>query len=224
MKAMILAAGRGKRMRPLTDTTPKPLLPVGGKPLISYHIEALCEAGVRELVINLGHLGEQIPAVLGDGRQFGVRIDYSREPEDALETGGGIFQALPLLGTAPFMVINGDIWSDYDYARLPHRWAGRDWAHLVLVDNPPHHPGGDFALAHQRVMEAAAGRLTFSGISVLHPALFAGCVPGRFQLAPLLRRAMAQDRVGGEHHRGGWCDVGTPERLRRLDQRLRGCP
>ncbi|MCP5425792.1 MAG: nucleotidyltransferase family protein [Gammaproteobacteria bacterium] len=223
MKAMILAAGRGKRMRPLTDTIPKPLLPVAGKPLISHHIEALHAAGIRDVVINLGHLGEQIPAALGNGREYGVTLRYSREPPEALETGGGIFQALPLLGADPFAVINGDIWSDFDYARLTRQGFAQaeDQAHLVLVSNPPHHPQGDFALQDRRVLETDTQRLTFSGISVLHPALFTGCKPGRFQLAPLLRRAMAEGRVSGEHHLGGWCDVGTPERLQTLDRRLR---
>ena len=219
MKAMILAAGRGERMRPLTDHTPKPLLDAGGKPLIVHHIEALQAAGFRKLVINLAHLGGQIRAILEDGAAFGVDIVYSQEPEGALETGGGIFNALPLLGDSPFLVVNGDIWTDYPFAELPPSLTGL--AHLVLVDNPPHHPQGDFALEHGRVEDLGALRLTFSGISILHPALFAGCSPGRFPLAPLLRRAMAAGQVSGERYRGVWRDIGTPERLARLDRLLR---
>ncbi len=218
MKAMILAAGRGERMRPLTDRTPKPLLTVGGKPLIQYHLEALARAGVRDIVINHAHLGAQIEQALGDGSRFGVLIHYSPEPEGALETGGGIFQALPLLGPAPFLVVNGDIWTDYPFERLPERPQGL--AHLVLVGNPPHHPQGDFALHDGQVLEDGGHRLTFSGIGVYVPALFAGCEPGRFPLAPLLRRAMAGGQVGGEHYRGRWVDVGTPGRLAELDAML----
>ena len=216
---MIMAAGRGERMRPLTDGTPKPLLPAGGRPLIVHHIEALREAGFRDLVINLSHLGGQLLAALGDGGRFGVRIAYSEEPEGALETGGGIRQALPLLGAGPFVVINGDIWTDYPFARLPTRPVGL--AHLVLVDNPPHHPEGDFVLADGQVRDRGTSRLTFSGISVLCPELLAGCAPGRFPLAPLLRQAMSRGQVSGEHYPGGWRDIGTPERLRRLDLELR---
>ncbi|UHD18119.1 N-acetylmuramate alpha-1-phosphate uridylyltransferase MurU [Thiocapsa bogorovii] len=228
MKAMILAAGRGNRMRPLTDQVPKPLLEAGGRPLIQYHLERLAAAGIREIVINHAHLGEQIEAALGDGSRFGVHIRYSPE-QTALETGGGIFKALPLLGSDPFLVINGDIWSDIDFTGL--NIAGTDLAHLVLVDNPPHHPGGDFILRNDRVRaegdQAEGGRiegdrrLTFSGVGVYSPGLFAGCRPGAFALAPLLRDAMEQDRVGGEHHRGYWLDIGTPERLAELDRLLR---
>lgn len=219
MKAMILAAGRGERMRPLTDATPKPLLEVGGKALIVYHLEALREAGIREVVINLAHLGEMIRAALGDGGAFGVDIAYSREPEGALETGGGILQALPLLDADPFVVVNGDIWTDYPFSRLPLSPEGL--AHLVLVDNPSQHPEGDFALSGDRVMCSRSQRLTFSGISVLRPELFAGCAPGRFPLTPLLRQATAQGQVGGEYYHGGWFDIGTPQRLGWLDARLR---
>jgi MurNAc alpha-1-phosphate uridylyltransferase len=217
---MILAAGRGERMRPLTDHTPKPLLPVAGRPLIVHHLQALRAAGLTELVINTGHLGEQLPAALGDGRAWGVRITWSPEPPEALETGGGIFQALPLLGAEPFLVVNGDIWTDYPFARLPTTPAGL--AHLVLVDNPPHHPAGDFALAVDgRVAETGAARLTYSGIGVLRLELFAGCAPGRFPLGPLLRRAMAAGQVTGEHYTGDWRDIGTPQRLAELDRELR---
>ncbi|HSH28342.1 MAG TPA: nucleotidyltransferase family protein, partial [Thiohalobacter sp.] len=219
MKAMILAAGRGERMRPLTDHTPKPLLPLAGRALIDYHLAALARAGLREVVINHAHLGEQIEAALGNGSRHGLRISYSSEPAGALETGGGILRALSKLGPDPFLVINGDIWSNYDYARLPHTLEGL--AHLVLVDNPPQHPDGDFHLQPDgRLCEAGGQRLTFSGIGVYHPALFNGCEPGRFPLAPLLRRAIAQGQVSGEHFIGRWVDVGTPQRLRELDREL----
>lgn len=218
MKAMILAAGRGERMRPLTDHTPKPLLQAGGRPLIEYHILALVAAGFRELVINHAHLGDRIERSLGDGSGLGVSIHYSVEAE-ALETGGGIFHALPLLGPGPFLVVNGDVWTDYDFSRLPPEPAGL--AHLVLVDNPPHHPRGDFALAGSRVVSEGESLLTFSGIGVYRPELFAGCSPGKFPLAPLLRQAMAAGQVSGEHYRGRWLDIGTPQRLAELDQWLR---
>ncbi|HCK80772.1 MAG TPA: nucleotidyltransferase family protein [Candidatus Competibacter sp.] len=224
MKAMILAAGRGERMRPLTDHTPKPLLPVAGKPLIVHHLEALQAAGFREIVVNTGHLGEQLPAALGDGHRWGVRIAYSPEPPDALETGGGVFQALPLLGPGPFLVVNGDVWTNYPFARLSTRLAGL--AHLVLVDNPPHHAKGDFSLGDGdgRVGESGTERLTFSGVSVLRPELFAGCRPERFPLGPLLRRAMAINQVSGEHFTGAWRDIGTPQRLAELDRELQQQP
>lgn len=218
MKAMILAAGRGERMRPLTDRTPKPLLKAGGRPLIEHHILALAEAGFTELVVNHAHLGEQIVAALGDGSRFGVRIAYSPERPSALETGGGIHHALPLLGDAPFVVVNGDIWTDFPFARLAQVPAGL--AHLVLVDNPAHHPNGDFALEEGRVVDRPA--FTFSGIGVYHPDLFADCRAGAFPLAPLLRRAMAAGQATGEHYSGRWIDVGTPERLADIDRLLRG--
>ena len=214
MKAMILAAGRGERMRPLTDHTPKPLLVAGGKPLIQHHIERLAAAGIRELVINHAHLGKQIEAALGDGSEFGVEIRYSPE-EPALETGGGIFRALPLLGPEPFLVVNGDVWTDVDLAGLAID-AG-DLAHLVLVDNPSHNPKGDFVLIDDRVQSEGAPRLTFSGIGLYRPELFDGQTPGAFPLAPLLRQAMAAGRVGGQRHDGHWFDIGTPERLAALD-------
>jgi MurNAc alpha-1-phosphate uridylyltransferase len=217
MRAMILAAGRGKRMRPLTDHTPKPLLAVGGKRLIEYHLEALRRAGMTDIVINHAHLGEQIETALGDGQTYGVRIQYSRE-ETALETGGGIFKALPLLGEAPFCVLNGDIWTDYPFMRLPKEPAGL--AHLVLINNPDFHPQGDFVLADTLVLRGGGRRLTFSGIGVYRPALFAQCTPGVFPLAPLLHSAITQGSVSGEHYTGDWWDVGTPERLATLDARL----
>lgn len=219
MKAMILAAGRGERMRPLTDHTPKPLLPVAGKPLIQYHIEALARAGIEDIVINVAHLGQQIIDALGDGRRFDVRIEYSREPEGALETGGGIAHALPLLGEAPFLVVNGDVWCDMDYASLFTPPAGL--AHLLLVPNPPHHPQGDFALHDGQVSSEGELRYTFSGIGVYQPALFAECPAGAFPLAPLLRTAMARQQVSGELFQGVWLDIGTPQRLTELDQQVR---
>lgn len=218
MKAMILAAGLGTRMRPLTDHCPKPLLPVAGKPLIVHHIERLASAGFTEVVINVSYRAEQIIAALGDGSDLGVSIAWSRE-ETPLETGGGILNALPLLGEAPFLLINGDVWCDLDPACLPP--LVDDLALLVLVDNPDHHPRGDFHLdARGRVLERGHPRLTFAGISIIDPALLAGQPPGAFPLAPLLCRAMAAGLVGGHYHDGVWVDVGTPERLDALDRLL----
>ncbi|TDO09856.1 MULTISPECIES: N-acetylmuramate alpha-1-phosphate uridylyltransferase MurU [Halomonas] len=218
MKAMILAAGLGTRMRPLTDHCPKPLLRVAGRPLILHHLERLRAAGIREVVINVSYRAEQIVAALGDGSDLGVRIAWSRE-QTPLETGGGIREALPLLGEAPFLLVNGDVWCDLDPTLLPA--LGDDLARLVLVDNPDHHPQGDFRLdADGRVHAEGEPRLTFAGISLLDPALVASESPGAFALAPLLRRAMAEGRVGGHHHRGAWVDVGTPERLAALEQWL----
>ncbi|MCF6354923.1 MAG: nucleotidyltransferase family protein [Candidatus Polarisedimenticolaceae bacterium] len=219
MKAMILAAGRGKRMRPLTDCTPKPLLQVAGQPLIEHHIEALVQAGFKELVINHAHLGEQIEAALGDGQRWNINILYSPEPAGALETGGGIFKALPLLGNAPFVVINGDIWTDYNLAHLAP--PEDKLVHLILVDNPAHNPEGDFLLSSDGLCSEGAGnRLTFSGIGIYHPTLFAACRPGTFPLVPVLKAAMAQGQVSGEHYTGRWVDVGTPQRLEELEATL----
>jgi len=218
MKAMILAAGRGERMRPLTDHTPKPLLEVAGQRLIEYHIHNLVTAGITELVINHAHLGEQIEALLGDGTAYGTAIQYSVETE-ALETAGGIFHALPLLGDAPFVVVNADIWTDYPFQQLSKSIDGL--AHLVLVNNPDHHLQGDFALQGNQVKAEGEPRFTFSGISILKPELFAACQGGAFPLAPLLRHAMLEGRVSGEYYAGQWCDVGTPERLQSLDKKLR---
>ncbi len=215
MKAMILAAGRGERLRPFTDDTPKPLLKAGGKPLILWHIERLVAAGYRELVINHAHLGAKLEQELGDGGRFGANIRYSPEPNGALETGGGIFQALPLLGREPFPVINGDIWTDYPLERLPRNPDGL--AHLVLVDNPEHNPIGDFELAAGKVLPGDGANLTFSGIAVYRPELFIRCRPGRFPLAPILRSAAANGEISGEYFLGRWVDVGTVERLRELD-------
>jgi MurNAc alpha-1-phosphate uridylyltransferase len=216
---MILAAGRGERMRPLTDLTPKPLLPVAGKPLIVWHLERLARTGFRDIVINHAHLGDQIEALLGDGAAWGVRIAYSAEPQGALETAGGIANALPLLGNASFLVVNGDIFCDWDFARAQ---IGDALAHLVLVDNPPHHPEGDFTLDGTKVGAGGTAKLTFSGIGSYRPELFAGIARGQpAKLAPLLREAMAAGRVTGEKHAGRWEDVGTPERLAALDAELR---
>ena len=220
MKAMILAAGRGERMRPLTDHTPKPLLQAGGKPLIVWHIERLAAAGFHELVINHAHLGQQLEATLGNGARFGVSIEYSAEAE-ALETAGGIANALHLLGDQPFLVVNGDIFTDFDFSRLHSGIAGDLLAWLVLVDNPQHNGGGDFALAGDRITEQGALLHTFSGIGVYHPSLFAGIAPGtKAKLAPLLRAAMRSGKVGGEYHAGLWMDIGTPQRLAELDKQL----
>ena len=227
MKAMVLAAGRGERMRPLTDLTPKPLLPVGGKPLIVWHLERLARAGLREVVINHAHLGAQIEAALGKGARWGLSIAYSPEPEGALEAAGGIANALPLLGhDEPFLVINGDIWCDWDVALAADVLNPGDLAYLVLVPNPPQHPQGDFSLRGREVgADAASGgaqSFTFSGIGVYRPQLFAGIRRGaRAKLAPLLRTAMAEQRVRGEQHGGRWVDVGTPQRLAELDTELR---
>lgn len=221
MKAMILAAGRGERMRPLTDHTPKPLLEAGGKPLIVHLIERLRDGGFDDLVINHAHLGAQIEATLGDGGRWRVRIRYSAEGE-ALETAGGIARALPLLGGEPFIAVNGDIHCEYDFAALRTHALDGDLAHLVLVDNPPQHPRGDFALVRGRVRNEGAPMYTFSGIGLYHPDLFAGIAAGtRAGLAPLLRAQCERHRIGGEHFRGAWHDIGTPERLARLDQALR---
>lgn len=217
---MILAAGRGERMRPLSDRIPKPLLPVAGKPLLVHLIESLARAGLRDLVVNYAHLGRQIADYLGDGGQFGVRIAYSPEPEGGLETGGGIFQALSLLDSDPFVVVNGDIWTDYPFASLPKTLDGL--AHLVLVNNPPNHPQGDFHLNGGRVEVDGAPRLTFSGMGVYHRRLFEQCTPGRFSLAPVLRAAMERGQISGEYYGGRWRDVGTPERLAELDRELAG--
>ena len=224
MKAMILAAGRGVRMRPLTDTTPKSLLAAGGKPLIVWQLENLARAGFADVVINHAHLGAMIESELGDGSRFGLAIHYSPERE-ALETAGGIAAALPLLGAEPFLVINADVHTDYDYSGLGRLQLGDKLAHLVLVDNPAQHPRGDFALAAGCVRESGEPMLTFSGMGVYAPRLFAG-IPSRAKvaLAPLLRKAMAAERVSGEHFRGRWQDIGTAERLQALDAELRASP
>lgn len=213
---MLLAAGRGERLRPLTDRIPKPLLVVRGKPLIVHHLERLASAGVREIVINLAWLGSQIRAVLGEGRPFGVSIRYSDEGVQALETGGGIFQALPMLGTDPFLVVNADVFTDIDFAQpvLP----AAALAHLVLVPNPPQHLAGDFGLREGYVTETTP-RWTYSGIGLYTAALFEGCQAGRFPLKPLLQRAISARALTGELYGGLWSDIGTPERLAALENR-----
>jgi MurNAc alpha-1-phosphate uridylyltransferase len=219
MKAMLLAAGRGERMRPLTDTCPKPLLQVAGKPLIAWHLERLAKAGIRDVVINLSWLGEMIADATGDGSQYGLAIQYSREPWPPLETGGGILQALPLLGEDPFLLVNGDVYTDIDFCSL--RIAPDDLAQLVLVPNPAQHPRGDFGLAQGgRIVAEGGERLTYSGIALMRPAFFAGAAPGRFPLLPWLMRALQAGRLGGQRHDGMWLDVGTPERLAQLDATL----
>lgn len=225
MKAMILAAGRGERMRPLTDHTPKPLLQVGGKPLIVWHIERLATAGYKRIVINHAHLGQQIEAALGNGSALGVSISYSHE-ETALETAGGIATALPLIDAEVFPVVNGDVYAEYDFTHLAAQMNaivdGGVQLHLVLVNNPPHHLHGDFALAGTRLVNEDDAKLTFSGIGLYHRTLFADTVPHtKAPLAPLLRAAIAAGRASGEHYQGRWVDVGTPERLQQLDQTLR---
>ncbi len=222
--AMILAAGRGERMRPLTDHTPKSMLEVGGKPLLFRHLEKLADAGFATVVINHAHLGEQIEAAVGDGSRWHLKVVFSPERE-ALETAGGIRNALPLLDTPVFAVINADVYSDYDYANLAQTCAVLDaamLAHLVLVNNPPQHPHGDFALEGDVVRNHAPTRLTFSGLGVYRAALFDPVPPGsRHALAPLLRAQMGQGRIAGEHFSGEWDDIGTPQRLEELEARLR---
>lgn len=220
MRAMILAAGRGERMRPLTDTRPKPLLEVGGKPLIQYHLEALARAGIRDIVINLAWQGEVIRRALGAGERFGVRIRYSEEPEGALETGGGILAALPLLGPDPFLVISGDIWSEFPLASCIERLAGADVAHFVLVPNPDFHVEGDFGLESGRLLDRAP-RHTYVNIGVLRAEFFAGRPAGRFALAPLMFEWIRQGRVSGELYRGRWHNLGTAKQLTQLDAELR---
>lgn len=220
MRAMILAAGRGERMRPLTDKTPKPLLHVGGKPLIEYHLAALADIGVRDVVINLAWLGNEIRAELGSGERWGVNIEYSLEEQGALETGGGIFQALPLLGADPFIVLSGDVWSVYSLQHLPHL-AASDVAHFVLVPNPDFHERGDFGLRGDRVIDDAPERYTYANIGVFRPEFFASCSAGKFPLAPLMFDWIRKGRVSGELFAGRWCNVGTPAQLEQLDHELK---
>lgn len=217
MKAMILAAGLGKRMRPLTDHCPKPLLPVAGKPLIVHHLERLQRAGIEDVIINVSYRAEQIIQAIGDGRAYGVNIQWSHEATP-LETGGGIQKALPLLGKEPFLLVNGDVWCDY----LPSNTQlnRSDLAHLILVNNPDHHPEGDFALDKGRVLNQGAQRYTYAGVSIIHPRLLAGQPTEAFALAPLLKNAMNEQQVSGEHFAGHWVDVGTPERLAALEHFL----
>ncbi len=216
MKVMILAAGRGERMRPLTDHRPKPLLEVGGKPLIFWHIERLARLGFKEIIINIAHLGHMLPEELGDGSRWGVSITYSDEQQEgALESAGGIIKALPLLGEKTFLVVNGDVWSDYEFD------VGfdlkDDLAHLILVPNPLQHPKGDFALQGDRVINDGESKYTFSGIGYYHPKLFQALEYGKRALAPILREAMKDELVSGELHEGVWHDIGTPERLKAIE-------
>lgn len=224
MKAMILAAGLGNRMRPLTLYTPKPLLEVGGKPLIVWHIEKLKKIGVTEIVINSAWLADKLISSLGDGSKFGVDIRWTREDE-GLETAGGIINALPLLGTDPFILVNGDVWTTMDFEGLRHIKLNDDLAHLVLVDNPKQHPEGDFTLLDGRAFtfdqDVTGENLTFSGLSVIHPKLFDGLEAGKRPLAPLLKQAMHNQKISGEKLKGAWVDVGTPERLMELDLQIR---
>ena len=228
MRALIFAAGKGERMRPLTEATPKPLLPVAGKPLVEWHLDKLAGLGVTDVVLNVSWLADRFEPALGDGSRWGLRLHYSYEGTEPLETGGGMLRALPLLGDAPFLAVNGDIWTDYDFARLPRAPAGS--AHLVMVDNPPQHPRGDFHLqADGRLVDTGGPTLTFSGIGLYCPDILHGWrdQPGaqgdqpRFRLARLLVAALARGAVTGVHHRGRWIDVGTPQRLADLDARLR---
>ena len=232
MRALVFAAGLGERMRPLTDTTPKPLLRVGGKRLIEWHLEKLAAIGVDEVVVNTSWLADQFPQALGEGSRWGLHLHYAYEGTTPLETGGGMSNALPWLGDAPFIAVNGDIWSDADFSSLPSDPDGE--AHLLLVDNPAHNPRGDFALGSDgHVHSNGDARLTFSGIGVYRRSLFANwrnvigdiagteLTPPRFKLAPLLRAAMGRGAITGAHHGGRWTDVGTPERLQRLDDALR---
>lgn len=217
MKAMVLAAGRGERLRPFTDTVPKPLIEVGGRPLIAWHLAALARAGFRDVVVNLSWLAQKLRTALGDGRDFGLTLHYLDEGPVALETGGGILNALPLLGPAPFLVVSADIFTDLDFARLSLEPAAL--AHLVLVPNPAHHPRGDFGLEGDRVV-LSEERLTYGNVGIYRPEFFEGCTPGRFPLVEPLKRAITRGAVRGELFSGRWSDVGTPGRLSELNRRL----
>ena len=217
---MILAAGRGERMRPLTDNTPKPLLTVGGKSLIVWHLERLASAGFTEVIINHAHLGSQIESALGNGSQWGLSVQYSPEPT-ALETAGGIAQALPLLGYSPFVVVNGDTYTEFDFSTIRHALVAPSLAHLIMADNPVQHTEGDFAYQNGQLLVTGAPKLTFSGVGVYQPSLFANIERGQpAKLAPILRVAIEQHLVSATHYQGVWHDIGTPERLADLDQQL----
>ena len=222
MRAMILAAGRGERMRPLTDKMPKSMLEVSGKPLIQYHVENLVQAGIVEIVINHALFGEQIEAYLNDGKALGASITYSVEGDQPLETAGGIVRALPLLGDKPFVTVNADIWTDFSFQDLLCQSddLSNDSAHLILVDNPEHNPEGDFALSDGKVLNQGEPMQTFSGISIFTPEFFKDCASGSAPLAPILRKAASQGRVTGSHYQGQWQDIGTPARLSDLRQSL----
>ena len=216
MKAMILAAGYGKRLRPLTDHTPKPLVPIGGKPLVVYHLEKIAGTGIRDVVINLGHLGSKIPDALGNGSQWGLSIEYSDEGPDPLETGGGMAKALPLLGQDTFMLINGDVWCDFDFSSIPKTLEQNDQAMLFLVKQPGWRTRGDFALENTRVRDSQNPTLLYSGIALYHPTILDGAKVEKFSIVPRLKKAINQDRVAGKMMHGEWDDVGTPERLSAL--------
>ncbi len=215
MQAMILAAGRGARMGALTERVPKPLLKINGEMIIVRLLKSLVVVGIKEIVINTHHMGDKIRAALGDGNQYGASIQYSQEADQALETGGGILKALPLLGDDPFVVISGDLWTDYPWQNLPKQPRGL--AHVVLVDNPEFHPQGDFVLQGEKVLADGDEKLTYGNIGVYRKALFANSQPGKFPVAPLLRQAMQQDQVTGEHYQGNWVNIGTPEQLQALN-------
>jgi len=217
--ALIFAAGRGERMLPLTTDTPKPLLSVGGKPLIVWHLEKIARLGISHVVINTSYLAEQFPKMLGDGSRWGVAIHYCYEGSEPLETGGGMLNALPFLSETPFLCVNGDIWTEMDFCNLCI--DTESLAHLIMVDNPPHNSRGDFVLREGKLWDEPSPRLTFSGMGIYRPALLSPCSPAKFSLAPLLRAAMREGKVSGQHYRGAWHDVGTPERLIALDSELK---
>lgn len=220
MKAMILAAGRGSRMRPLTDNQPKPLLPVNGKPLLAYHLEKLAKVGVHQVIINHAWHGEQIKDFVGDGSQWGLQVLLSAEPEGGLETAGGIIKALPLLGDEPFWVVNGDIWTDWDYHDLPTRLEPGQLAHLIMVDNPVHHPQGDFAIENGLLVSHGEERKTFSGVGLYRKELLAPYSRGKQALKPFFDKAVMEKKLAASCFGGQWTDVGTPERLRQLNQQM----
>jgi MurNAc alpha-1-phosphate uridylyltransferase len=220
VRAMILAAGRGERMRPLTDKAPKPMMEINNKPLIQYHVENLVQAGILDIVINHAVFGDQIETYLGDGKDFGARIVYSAEGDQPLETAGGIVKALSLLGEAPFLTVNADIWTDFPFQQLLNLSVDQlsNLAHIILVDNPAHNPEGDFSLSDDRVLNEGDPMLTFSGISVFTPEFFKGCASGRKPLAPMIRQAASHGQVSGGYYQGQWRDIGSPERLQELRQ------
>ena len=219
MKVMLLAAGRGERMRPLTEELPKPLLVAGGKSLIEHHLTSLVAAGFEDIVINVAYLGKKIADTVGDGQKLDLNIKYSYEGDEPMETAGGIIHALPLLGDDPFLVVNADIWTDYPFARLQK--PIENLAHLVMIDNPSHHPNGDFFLSNGKLTNDGETKFTYSGIGVYSPKFFHGVSPGKRPLLPLLKRAITNNAVSAEHYDGAWKDIGTPERLLELDHYLR---
>ena len=218
---MILAAGEGRRMRPLTDSLPKPLIEVNKKPLLAFHLERLVVAGFTDIVVNASYFSEQIEAFCGDGSRWGCNVEVVVEPKP-LETAGGILNALPLLGDEPFAVVNGDVFTAYPFERLRRHDLNNDLAHLVMIPNPSHHPEGDFQLLKTRIVDGQQSRTTFSGLSVMSPRLFAGLAPGKLALRPVLDQAITSQRVSGELFSGLWSDVGTPDRLRNLEIALAG--